>query len=86
MASGTIPCLVKKGTVSGNTDANSNVRLSTSTQKVVAIRLDDAGGSHVMGIPFVFWNGQTYMKVLLTNNMATLSSGTAVTGDYWYMD
>ena len=86
MASGTIRTLVKQGSISGTTDANSNVRIDTVTKKVVAIQMDDVTGvGHIMGVPFVFHNGYTYAKISTTTNGAAVAS-TNVTGTYWYID
>ena len=86
MASGTIRTLVKQGSISGTTDANSNVRIDTVTKKVVAIKMDDVTGvGHIMGVPFVFHNGYTYAKISTTQTGAAVAS-TNVTGTYWYID
>ena len=86
MASGTIRTLVKQGSISGTTDANSNVRIDTVTKKVVAIKMDDVTGvGHIMGVPFIFYNGYTYAKISTSANGAAVAS-TNVTGTYWYID
>ena len=86
MASGTIRALVKQGSISGTTDANSNVRIDTVTKKVVAIKMDDVTGvGHIMGVPFIFTNGYTFAKISTTSNGAAVAS-TNVTGTYWYID
>jgi len=84
MATGTIPTLVKRSGISGTSDSNGNIRLSMATQKVLIARLDDSGGTHIMGIPFLFHNGQTYLHVTTTqgNAVGTVS----LTGEYYYTD
>ena len=85
MASGVIPSLVISAEFSGTTDANGNVRVSTASQKVlIAQVLDNSGGGmYLLGIPFIFHNGNTFLHVIATNGTTITSK--AVKGTYWYV-
>ena len=73
------------GTIAANTttDTNGNVKVSNVPLTGVIAKLDDIDGNHVMGQPFIFTNGYTYLHVTLTNGTA-VGGGKTVTGTiYW---
>lgn len=86
MASGTIPAGPRISSISidGQTDYNGNVLISTLQLNVVRTKLDDSGGSHIMGVPFVFTSGYTYLHVTTTNG-AALPSGSSISGTVWHL-
>ena len=85
MASGVIPAIAISGEFSGTTDPNGNVNLSTASRKVLIAQVLDnsGGGQYLLGIPFIFHNGYTYLHVMATNG--TTITNKAVKGTYWYV-
>lgn len=78
---------IRQATFSSTTDANSNVQISGAAQKVLIAKLDQVNGNNVLGIPFVFTNGKTFLKVIgTTGSTFTQYPNATVSGTYWYMD